>query len=147
MTTATSTEEGLRAWAHGLYPVEAAVELLIRTGLARRLGAAVQASDDNSMWWIDWPKAMDEAGVLSGGERRIVALACSLGSSEVLVNLSDAVSGLDVEHVRLVLAALDHAAGARERKTPYIVVDQDGVPSRNPDAGQAVAPFVPWPGE
>jgi hypothetical protein len=82
-------EDGLRAWAKGMYTTEAAVGLLIRTGQAVGLG---EPTDDGAMWWIDWSTAIDRAGARSGGERRIVAIACSLGSSEQSVNLSDAMS-------------------------------------------------------
>lgn len=144
-TTTTEIDQGLRAWAQGLYPAEAAVELLIRTNLARRVAMAVDDAGEGRRWWIDWPKAMESAGTMSGGERRILAIACSLGSTGIDVNLSDAISGLGVAHVRLVLAALDHAAGARERTVPVIVEDEAGRPVLNPQRGRQVAPFVAWP--
>lgn len=137
--TTTTVDEGLRAWARGLYPTEAAVELLIRGFGAR--GPWVKPSDDGRMFWIDTDVLVDRGvhGPHSGGERRVLSVVASLLGAEP-VDLSDALPGLDREKVALVLAAMAHAAGSHEHA--HIEVDHE--------AGVAInhgrhASLYPWP--
>ena len=48
---------------------------------------------------------------MSGGERRLLAIAASLGSGEP-VDLADALTGLDSWNAQVVVDAIAHAADA-----------------------------------
>lgn len=111
-TTTTTLADRLRAWAKGMYPLEAGTELLIRQGKAIYAGAP-WIHDDGERAWLDIKALLDECGAWSGGEQRIVHLAASLIGEEQ-VNLSDAASGLDREGLDLLLAAIAHAGGSHE---------------------------------
>lgn len=107
----TPLDDQLRAWAKGMYPCEAATELLIRTGWARP-GLPWVKRDNRP--WIDFDAIPDAIGAYSGGEQRILRIAASIGGDESTVILGDDVSGLDREHLDLVLAAIAHAGGSHE---------------------------------
>lgn len=72
----------------------------------------------------------------SGGERAFLLIAASIGSSEVAVNLSDALASLDRGHLDLVLAAIDHGSLQHNE----VVYDADG----RPRPGKLDA-LYPWP--
>jgi hypothetical protein len=107
-----------------LYAVEAAVELLI--GHARWLvrgdfvdgfietGAGL--SDGTPMAWIDWEAAVTalQAGGLPCSDREagVLRLAASLAEGG-LVDVRDAVCGLDAGNLVLVALAVLHAGGHR----------------------------------
>lgn len=114
MTELSDRAEGLRAWARGMYTLTAAAELLIRFGPPLLTGPWVEHDPDAARYWFNTETAAEEGGYLSGGERRVLDLAASLASDERPVALGDAVSGLDREHLDLVLAAIAHAAGSHE---------------------------------
>jgi hypothetical protein len=113
----------LRAWARGIYPDEAAVELLIshatflrRADFTSRF-ISTSASGDG-LAAIDWAAAIAalDAGLpCSGGEQRMLRLAASLGDGTP-VNLRDALTGIDDHGIQLVVQAVMHAAG--QRKSP-----------------------------
>lgn len=120
--------EGLREWACGLYGYEAAAELLIRACGGRFLqGPWVKYDADRGRYWFDPSVAIEESGYLSGGERRVLAIAASLVSSEHPVDLGD-VSGLDRQALSLVLAALAHAGGSHEHSRMLMEEGPDGRP-------------------
>jgi len=110
----------LRAWARGIYPDEAGVELLI--GHAVFLHRADFTSrfisipgDDAGLAVIDWPAAiaaLDNSLPCSGGENRMLRLAASLAAG-IPVNLRDALTGLDGRGIQLVINAVLHASGRR----------------------------------
>ena len=113
----------LRAAAAGLYPAEAACELLIaacwplRGDFAPFLTTGISISDGNTpMTAVDWAGAIGalDTGHLpcSGAERRLLRLAASLGEG-VPVDLQDAVTGLDSANINRVTIAIRHAAGHR----------------------------------
>ncbi|MDR7161793.1 hypothetical protein [Arthrobacter sp. BE255] len=113
--------DDLRAWAKGVYTIEAATELLIR-GFGGKFAAPgnpwVYTSNEPQgpgqvNAWIDFAAVPDEVGVLSGGERRFLLLAASVAEG-VPVILRDVVPGLDRENLDLVLAAIAHAGGSHE---------------------------------
>lgn len=113
--------DDLRAWARGMYTIEAATELLIR-GFGGKFAAPgnpwVHTSTEPQgpgqvRAWIDFASIQEEAGVLSGGERRFLLLAASL-AEDVPVVLGDVVPGLDRENLDLVLAAIAHAGGSHQ---------------------------------
>lgn len=107
-----ATYAGLRAWAKGIYHVEAAVELLIRGRWAGPSRPWIQACDtwpgEPQMWFVDWEVLEQEMGVLSGGEQRYLRIASLIGRDQLDV------AGIDREHVDLILAAIAHAAGTHE---------------------------------
>ena len=65
-------------------------------------------------YWIDLAAIPDNIGAYSGGERRFLLIAASIGSSEVQVNLIDAAAALGGEQLDLVLAAIARAAGSHQ---------------------------------
>jgi hypothetical protein len=113
--------DDLRAWAKGMYTIEAATELLLR-GFGGKFAALgnpwVHASTEPEgpgqvSAWIDFAAITEESGVLSGGERRFLLLAASL-AEDIPVALGDVASGLDRENLDLVLAAIAHAGGSHQ---------------------------------
>jgi hypothetical protein len=114
----------LRACAAGLYPTEAAAELLIATtwpgrsdfrGRFIHLGTSI-TNGTTPMAITDWAAAIAalSAGQLpcSGAERRLLRLAASLGDG-IPVDLQDALTSLDNPSLDLVTTAVRHAAGRR----------------------------------
>lgn len=99
----------LREWAHGDLALAAAVELLATALGGRLLDGPWVRQDGTDGFWFDPDVAAAEAGVLSGGERRVLALATSLASSEHPVDLGDAITGLDPDVLDAALRALGHA--------------------------------------
>ena len=132
---ATDIEEHhaqLRAWAKGIYGMEAATELLIR-------GFDGRFADPSCPWihpttsghWVDFESIPELSGALSGGEQRFLKIAAALDDGEVTVNLGRALAGLDRRHVHLVLAAVAHAAGTHQQdqivmRGGVITVDRPG---------------------
>lgn len=113
-----TTADALRAWARGLLTLEAAVELLADAVGGRLLHGPWVRRDEHGRHWFDPDVAAAESGYLSGGERRVLAIASSLASAEHPVDLNDAVTGIDGQALRCLLNALAHAggvAGAIER--------------------------------
>ena len=85
-TGADVTEEGLRAWAQGVYPQEAAVEPLIRTGWTRRCAFKDEVvNDDNDRPWLDW----DRLKPILDGDMPSAILAASGGELRVLRKVLD----------------------------------------------------------
>lgn len=113
--------DDLRAWAKGMYTIEAATELLLR-GFGGKFAALgnpwVHTSTEPEgpgqvSAWIDFAAIPEESGVLSGGERRFLLLAASL-AEDIPVALGDVASGLDRANLDLVLAAIAHAGGSHQ---------------------------------
>lgn len=123
----------VRAWAKGVYPLEAGAELLCRTRWARHLfeGGWVEVDEDG---WLDghrqaiaFPRVgayLARAGYLSGGERRqLTIIASFLGQTELPIgerdhafgSLYENLPGTDQEFVLLVSTAVLHAAGVHEQ--------------------------------
>jgi hypothetical protein len=107
----TEIHEALRRWANGLYPLEAGVDLLIRSRDGRQPGAAVGPAQRRPRPVVDRRRTAteDNYGVLSGGETRLLRIAALLGRPPV--DLSENLAGLDREHIQLVLAAIVRASG------------------------------------
>jgi hypothetical protein len=112
----------LHACANGIYTLEAGVALLASNGtfLHRRdfTSRFIRhgTSDGASMAAVDWDAAIAalQVGELpcSGGERRILQLSASLADG-ILVDLRDAITGLDDDNTALLVRAVRHAAGKR----------------------------------
>lgn len=108
-----------------MLPVEAATELLIRTGWAG-LNRSWVMWDGSGACWIDFDLIPSRIGVFSGGEQRLLRLAASIGGTAGVV-VGDEVVGLDRGTTRLVLAAIAHAAGAHKPGRSVEFAD-DGTP-------------------
>jgi len=122
MTTPT-LHTALRAYAEGLLPAEAGVELLIHHGtFLRRNDFRDRFVDQDTsitdgvtvLAAVDWTAAIAalNGGHLpcSGGEQRMLRLAASLAGG-IPVDLYDSITGLDDRNVELTVAAILHAAG------------------------------------
>ncbi|KGN41008.1 hypothetical protein [Knoellia aerolata] len=143
-TTAADLEAGLRRWAAGSYPDEAAVELLIRTGWTRRAGFindCIHPLEGRAGSWIDWERVEQiivgerDSPVLaaSSGELRVLRVAHSLAYGL----LAGTVTGLDRAHLDLVLAAIAHAGGSHQHNGP-LTPDPDGRWT-NPETSQRMS--------
>jgi len=120
----------LRACARGIYPDEAALELLISHGTflhrddftGRFIEHGTSISNGAVLAAIDWEAAVTalSCGELpcSGGERRILMLSASLAAS-IPVDLRDAVTGIDDRNVQRLLTAIRHASGKRPENSEY----------------------------
>jgi ABC-type transport system involved in cytochrome bd biosynthesis fused ATPase/permease subunit len=100
----------LLAQAQGSRPAEAAVIVLVEALQGRLLDAVTLLGENDTMAEIDWPSTREATGYLSGGERRLLALADSLASGHP-VDLSDTLTGLDSWNAQVVVDAMAHAAG------------------------------------
>ncbi len=111
--------ERLRAWARGIYPLEAATELLIRTGFAkaRNPGVRHEPSDGTGpeRFWIDFETIAEHIGAMSSGEQRLLLFAASLSDQPgaPAVVIGDVVS-VDPGRLTLLAAAITHAGGNRD---------------------------------
>ena len=120
MTDATAA--ALRACAAGLYPDEAAVELLIshggflhRSDFTSFVDTFTSLSDGvTPMAQINWDALQGAQLPLCGGERRILTLASSIAAG-LPACLRDTLPGLDDRNLQLVITAIRHAAGQRPR--------------------------------
>ncbi|NMR19176.1 hypothetical protein [Cellulomonas fimi] len=113
---------GLRAWARGLYPAEAAVELLLahRGWLHRRdfTGIALLIGDDGPEYiGIDWTAAAELArrAPASGSEIAMLQVAVGLAGHDLEQPLGHLLSRLDQVNTTIVLHAIAHTAGWHER--------------------------------
>lgn len=117
MTDIQEHHAQLRAWAKGLYGLEAATELLIR-------GFNGRFADPGNPWvhpttsghWIDFGSIPSLTGPLSGGEQRFLQIAAALDDGDTTVNLGRCLAGLDRQHVHLVLAAVAHTASTHQHQ-------------------------------
>lgn len=107
----TTIANDLRAWARGLLPLEAAVELLVTACGGALLAGPWIRRDNGGRRWFDPDAAAAEKRYLSGGERRVLAIAITLASEEHPVDLSDALTGLDRDGAQAVLTAVADASG------------------------------------
>jgi hypothetical protein len=120
-----SLPAALRACAHGLYPLEAGVDLLIGHAcwLHRQdftdqfIHSGISITDGvTTMAEIDWPTAVSALDArelaCSGGEERMLRLAASIASG-IPVSLRDTLTGIDHRNIELVVTAVLHAWGQR----------------------------------
>lgn len=106
-----NTADALRQWARGDLGLEAAVELLVTACGDALLDGPWIRHEDQLRPWFDPDLAEAEAGHLSGGQRRVLAIATSLASRNHPVDLGDAVTGIDPRALQCVMSALTHAGG------------------------------------
>lgn len=109
--TTTPLAAGLRRWAEGITCDSAAVELLIAFNRGTLLDAPWIRSDGEGSYWFDPAIAAAGGGYLSGGERRVLAVAMSLASSEHPVDLRDVLTGVDPKAFVLLVQAMGQAFG------------------------------------
>ena len=103
--TTTTTRDALTAGAAGLHPTEAAIGLLIATGLDHRL--VLDWSEDHTMGFVDWTATLDQP--LSGGEHRVIRIARQLYEGDIDV------SSLDADKIAAIINAIRHASTGTER--------------------------------
>lgn len=137
MKSTSEVVEGVRAWAKGIHPLEAGVELLIRQGRAIYSGAP-WLYDYGERVVVDVEELLEGTGAWSGGEQRMVRIAASLLGGEP-VDLNEDVPGLDRPNLTLVLAAIAHANGSHEHSE--IRYGADGAPQ----GFERVPSLYPWP--
>ncbi|WP_053208305.1 hypothetical protein [Jiangella muralis] len=114
----------LTEWAHGAYDQEAAVKLLIDSGLLYKVAHLAEpreaydypGGEARPGAWLDWRLVnqwFSEDGVMSGGERRVIGVALSLAAADAYhapeLSLGDVMTGVDSANARAILAALAHA--------------------------------------
>jgi hypothetical protein len=137
--------EALRAWAKGIYALEAATELLIR-GFGGKFAqpgnpwVGYDPTHGSGSWWIEFEKIPEETGALSGGERRFLDLVASLGA-DVPVAMGDILSGMDRTNLVLAMAAMSHASGAHEHSG--LRISEDG--QRMIRDSSLTGALVAWP--
>lgn len=127
MTSTHPPDSGLsdavRAGAAGLYPLEAACDLVIGTGWLHRddfssfVSTVTSITDGvTELAHIDWQSVISsrDAGLLPCGsaENRILRMAASIAAG-IPVDLNDALCGLDHSSISLVVRAIRHANGQR----------------------------------
>jgi hypothetical protein len=89
-----------------------------------RGGGGIRTTQELIDCWlpIDWDAAITalHAGELpcSGGERRVLELSSSVAGG-TLVNLSDAVTGLDDGNINRLVTTILHASGKRTENSQY----------------------------
>lgn len=134
-----TTPQKLREWAKGSLTSEAGTELLLRAfgGRFAAPGSPWILTDDPDRPWIDFDSIPDLIGGVSGGERRFLLIAASIGGGTSVV-LSDVLPGLDRTVMELVLAAAAHAAGTHQGSV--MIQAPDGTVSF-----EQPGPLYPWP--
>jgi len=145
-TSQIDVADELRDWARGMYPLEAAVELLVR-GMRGRFAlpgnpwikreTGVRGSPE-PRYWADLADIEDHIGALSSGERSFLLIVASIGA-DTPVGLGAAISLLDRAALELVLAGLAHAAGSHQHSE--IIYNEAGQPTR---FGRLDS-LYPWP--
>jgi hypothetical protein len=124
MTSLADLATALRAHANGVYPLQAAADLLIshRTWLRRadfrdrfiHHSAPITTDGLTTMAEIDWPAAITalDHGDLpsSSSEQQILRLAASIADG-LPVDLRDALTGLDDRNINLVVIAVLRTSG------------------------------------
>lgn len=111
MNTTANTTTALRHWANGNTCLSAAVDMLAGFNGGHLLDGPWIRHDGYGSVWFDPSAAQAECGYLSGGERRVLAVATSLASSEHPADLGDIMSGISPAAFSLVIQALGQAYG------------------------------------
>lgn len=137
MKSTNDVAEGVRAWAKGVYPLEAGVELLIRQGRAIYQGAP-WLTDHGEIVTVDTDRLLNGIGAWSGGEQRVARIAASLLGGD-RVDLNEDLPGLDRSNLELVLAAVAHANGSHEHSVMRF--NAEGAP----EGFDRVPSLYPWP--
>src|ERR1700678_930190 len=128
MTSPAVLAAGLRAYAQGLYCLEAAADLLIDKSWLHRddftsrfvtvhpgIGSGQQVAV------VDWPAVIAALGSglpCSGGEQRMLRITASLADG-IPVDLQDTLTSLDDENITRLVTAILHASGRRPVSSEY----------------------------
>jgi hypothetical protein len=110
---------GLRAWARGLLPLEAATELLIRAGFARAQDPWVRREPSgpsrSEAVWINFAAVSAFVDPMSADERRLLLFAASLSGVDdaPAVRLGELMP-VEPRRLALLVAALAHAGGRHD---------------------------------
>lgn len=139
MKTYSEVVEGVRAWAKGICPTEAGVELLVRAFKGKAVyDGAPWLTDHGEIVTVDPSQFLDHVGAWSGGEQRVARIAASfLGGDRV--DLNNDIAGIDRAYLDLVLAAVAHANGSHEHSE--LRYDDKGTPV----GFRRVSSLYPWP--
>ena len=107
------TQAALRRWACGLYGLEAAVEVLVRAcgGRFAQPGWPWIRLEGTCLW-LDADQIRPNLALLSGGERRLLAIVETLAAGHPIGHLAELLADFDRETLQLVLAAFAHAGGS-----------------------------------
>lgn len=164
--TAQDLHAQLRANAKGLYPLEAATELLIRSDMWLRTGGFLEACVQTwgptdaephleagaCIMWGEVGEALvamesvdqdcpEWLKVSSGGERRLIQIAHDIASGPM-----SEVCGLGRVSQELVLAAIAHAGGSHEHKPYPFTSNPDGTLSWAEGGPRTcLGSLYPWP--
>ena len=99
-------------------PTTQAAAIIVTEAVHGRLLEQLALSSTGADWAeINWPATVRTTGHLSGGERRLIALAASLATGEP-VDLNDTLTGLDSTNARVVLEAIGYAMGFKRPPRP-----------------------------
>mgnify|MGYP003499512002 FL=1 len=124
----------LEGWARGAYDCEAAVMMLTRGTMWRRLKGdllsvkAIGTDEEGGRGWMD-RDALEEYALdngLSGGERRVLWLIASLLGVVTAPPIGELLSGIDDRNVAVFLQAAAHLAGWHERGESTVVTGRIG---------------------
>lgn len=137
MTSDEQHAAALREWARGSTTLVAATELLIRAGFAQDWRPWVRYDELARRPWISFDEIPELFGGMSGGEKRLLSIAASIGGTTPIA-LGDEIVGLDRRLTELVSIAIVHAAGFTETTSDLVV--EDGEPQRI-----SVPPLAQWP--
>jgi len=127
----------LREWARGSTTLVAATEPLIRTGFAQEGRPWIHYDEIARRPWVDFDEIPELSGGMSGGQRRLLRIAASLGGTTPII-LADEVAGLDRVWTELVSIAIVHAAGFTESTSDVVRVDDE-------QTIISVPPLAQWP--
>lgn len=152
MNTTDPVTDGLRQWARGIYPIEAAVELLARFAGGRFATAGWPWIEERGedRYVLDADMITDDStAALSGGEARVLRIVASLaGASTSGMSLYEDIPGLDRADLELVLAAIAHAGGSHDHRAmarrPARSSTGEDVEVELP-TGELVGSLHPWP--
>lgn len=135
----------LRSWARGNYALEAATELLIRAFNGRFAGVDYPwiVVDQDKFYQVDFAVITQNIDAYSGGERRLLTVAASLGGGGP-VDLYDAVE-MDRESLSLFLAAIAHAAGSEHHTVFGQFTHEDGTVELDVNDRSQPGSLYPWP--
>lgn len=108
--------QGLRRWANGSPSGQGAVTILTKACGGRLVDALQSCIDvidaEYGLCLPIWEDMVEASRGMSGGERRLIALAVSLGSNHPVV-LQDVCSSLDQFNAAVVVEAIAEAVGHR----------------------------------
>jgi CO dehydrogenase/acetyl-CoA synthase delta subunit len=142
-------ENALLRAAFGDYADEAAVLLLLNHGhwlsqlRSADLITLAPDIDDEGLWaqiaWTDLEPALSAGRIVgSDDDVQLLRAAASIADGQ-RIDLGDVAAGLDRHRLKLLLAAIAHAAGSHDHRR--LTYDDDGIVR----SGELLPPLVAWP--